>query len=180
MRAFWVDSTPDTGCTITLLNLDVALRSGIHIDRTKKVQLYHAAGGSMHVEGMVNIRVCANNIQATLQVAVSSELKETMLISCDDLRKLRVIPADFPNAVLAVIQPNQLSSLRTKLLRKFDKTLSDDLNPEPMKCSPMSISLENNAVPICVTTARRVPKHYEPESKKTIAELIGRRVIAPI
>ena len=51
---------------------------------------------------MANIRVCANNIQATLRVAVSSELKENMLISCDDLRKLQVIPADFPNAVLAV------------------------------------------------------------------------------
>ena len=58
------------------------------------------------------------------------------------------------------------------MLRKFDKTLSDDLNPEPMKCFPMSISLENEAVSICVTTARRVPKHYEPESKKTIEELI--------
>ena len=41
-------------------------------------------------------------VQATLPVAVSSELKETMLISCDDLRKLRVIPADFPNTVLTV------------------------------------------------------------------------------
>ena len=108
MRAFWVDSTPDTGCTITLLNLDLALRNGIHIDWTKTVELYHAAGGSMHVEGMANIQVCANNIQATLQVAVSSELKETMFISCDDLRKLRVIPADFPNAVLTVRSTNQL------------------------------------------------------------------------
>ena len=36
-RTFWVDSTPDTSCTITLLNLDVALRNGIHIDRTKTV-----------------------------------------------------------------------------------------------------------------------------------------------
>ena len=97
-----MDSTPDTGCTITLLNLDVALRNGIHIDRTKKVELYHTAGGSIHVEGMANIRVCANNIQEMLQVAVSSELKETMFISCDNLRKLCVIPADFPNAVLTV------------------------------------------------------------------------------
>ena len=96
--------TPDTGWTITFLNLDVALRNGIHIDRTMKVELYHAAGGSMHIEGMANIRVCANKIQATLQVAVSSKLKEAMLISCDDLRKLRVIPADFP-------KNNQLSAL---------------------------------------------------------------------
>ena len=74
----------------------------------------------MHVEGMANIHVCANNIQATLKVAVSSELKETMLISCDNLRKLHVIPADFPNAVLSVKQPNNLSHLKAKLLRLFD------------------------------------------------------------
>ena len=134
----------------------------------------------MHVVGMANIRVCTNNIHATLQVAVSSELKETMPISCDNLRKLRVIPADLPNTAFTVKQPNQLSSLKTKLLRMFNNTLSDDLNPEPIRCSPMSISLQNDAIPICVTTARRVPKHYEPESKKTIAELIERKVIAPV
>ena len=99
----------------------------------------------MHVEGMANIRVCANNIQATLRVAVSSELKKNMLISCDDLRKLRVIPADFPNTVLAVNQTNKLAHLKTKLMQKFNKTLSDDLNPEPMRCTPMSIALQDNA-----------------------------------
>ena len=113
-------------------------------------------------------------------MAVSSELKETMLISCDDLRKLRVIPADFPNAVLSVRQANNLPHLRAKLLRLFDATLSDVLNPEPMKCNPMSISLQEDAIPTCVTTARRVPKHYEPESKITVAELIDRGVITPV
>ena len=57
MRAFWVDSTPDTGCTITLLNYDLALRNGIHIDRTKKIELYHAAGENMHVEGLSLIHI---------------------------------------------------------------------------------------------------------------------------
>ena len=61
-------------------------------------------------------------------------MKETMLISCDDLRKLCVIPADFPNAVLSVRPANNLSHLKAKLLRQFDTTLSDDLNPEPMRC----------------------------------------------
>ena len=105
-----------------------------------------------------------------------------MLISCDDLRKLRVIPADFPNAVLTVKSTNKLASLKPKLLRKFDRTLSDDLNPQPMKCSSMSISLQEDAIPICVTTARRgrVPKYYESESKKTVDELLERQVIAPV
>ena len=63
---------------------------------------------------------------------------------------------------------------------KVDKTLSDELNPCPMKCAPMSITLQADAMPICVTTARRVPMHYEPEYKKTITELIKRKVIDPV
>ena len=51
-----------------------------------------------------------------------------MLISCDDLRKLRVIPEDFPNAVLSVGQANKLSHLKAKLFSQFNSTLSDDLN----------------------------------------------------
>ena len=65
-------------------------------------------------------------------------------------------------------------------MQKFDQTLSDDLNPEPMRCTPMSIALQDNAAPTCVTTARRVPKHFEPESKKTVAELLDRGVITPV
>ena len=91
-----------------------------------------------------------------------------------------MIPADFPNVVLSVGQANKLSHLKAKLLSRFNSTLSDDLNPEPMRCLPMSISLQDDATPTCVTTARRVPKHYEPESKKTVAELIDRGVITPV
>ena len=74
---------------------------------------------------------------------------------------------DIPNAVLTVKSSNY-------------KTLSDELNPEPMICSPMSIALQDDAIPICVTMTPRVPKHYEPESKKIIDELIERQVIAPV
>ena len=49
----------------------------------------------MHVEGMPKTNLCAQSILTTLNVAVSSDLKESMLISCDDLCKHRVIPADF-------------------------------------------------------------------------------------
>ena len=110
---------------------------------------------------MVNICVCAQNVQAT-QVAMSSELKETMLISCDNQHKLRVILADFPNALLSIKTSKQLSALKRKLLTPFNMTLSGKLNPLPMNCDPMSITLQPNTVPICVTTAHWVPKHYKP------------------
>ena len=134
----------------------------------------------MRVEGMANICLCVKDIQAALQVAVCSELKETMIISCDDLHKLRIIPADFPNTVLAVKTNKLLVALNRKLLTTFDKTLSNELNPSPMNSDPMYITLQTDAIPICVTTARRVPKHYGPESKKTLTELIERKVITPV
>ena len=37
-----------------------------------------------------------------------------------------------------------------------------------------------DAVPVCVTTAQRVPKHFEPESKKTITRQIKRKVTTPV
>ena len=46
----------------------------------------------MHVKGMAKINVCMQNISATLNVADSSNLNESMLISCDDFHKLRIIP----------------------------------------------------------------------------------------
>ena len=95
----------------------------------------------MHAEGIVNIHICAQDLQATLQVANSSKLKETMLINCDDLHKLHIIPADFPNTVLSVKPNERLIKLRRKLLSNFDTTLSDKLNPLPMNCGLMSINL---------------------------------------
>ena len=134
----------------------------------------------MHVEGMVKINVCVQDVQATLNVAVSSEFKESMLINCDDLRKLHIIPAYFPNTVLAVKTNEQLIKLKRKLHSEFDKTLNDGLNSLPMNCDLMSIQLQVDAIPVCVTTARRVPKHFESESKKTIAELIECQIITPV
>ena len=54
MRAFLVNSMPDKGCTITLLNLDIALKKGI---KTERIELYHSAGGFMYIEGMAKINV---------------------------------------------------------------------------------------------------------------------------
>ena len=75
--------------------------------------------------------------------------------NCADLHKLGVVPADFPNAVLAVKTNEQLGALKRKLLTAFDRKL----NPSPMNCDPMSITLQPDAIPICVTTAR-VKENY--------------------
>ena len=120
--------------------------------------------------------VCSGRTRNIRRVAISSDLKEKMRFRCDDLSKLRIISAHFPNTVLAVKTNRQLLAIKNRLLEKFNTTL----NPSPMNCNPMNIKLQDNAIPIWVTRARRVPKHFEPESKKTIQELIDRHIITPV
>ena len=88
-------------------------------------------------------------------MAVNGELKESMLISYDDLRKLCVILANFPNTVLSLKPNERLTRLKRRLLSDFDKTLCDELNPMPMSCDSMSFKLQPDAVPVCLTTGRR-------------------------
>ena len=50
--------------------------------------------------------------------------------------------------------------------------LSDDLNAMPIKTpSPMEISINDNAKPLKVLAARRVPKRYEEPAELTIQEV---------
>ena len=106
----------------------------------------------MQVEGMAKINLCTQDIRTTLVVAISSDLRKNMLISCDDLPKLRVVPSDLPNTVQAVKANKQLLDINHRLLLNFNTALSNELNPSPMNGSPMNIKLQENAKPVCVMT----------------------------
>ena len=56
--------------------------------------------------------------------------------------------------------------------------LNDRLNPVPMKTDkPMTIKLKENAKPLKVMAARRVPKRYEEPAESAIADLIDKGVL---
>ena len=87
MCTFQVESPPDIGCTVSLLNLQIAQRNGIQIDWTRNIQLYRAAGGCMQVKGMARINVSAHKPHWTWPSATIRKK-----ICCNDLRKLHIIP----------------------------------------------------------------------------------------
>ena len=66
------------------------------------------------------------------------------------------------------------------LIKKFAGTISDDLNPRPMKGDKMRINLKPNAEPKKVMSARRVPLRYKTEADKVIADLIHKGVKASV
>ena len=121
----------------------------------------------------------ANGVKVDSNILVSPDITGNMLVSCNDLVRLQVIPEGFPNQRIQWCQ--RTCEFKDLLIKEFGSTLSDDLNPEPMKSEkPMHVSLKPGAVPTKVTVARRVPLRYEAEANKTITDLVKRGVIAPV
>ena len=60
----------------------------------------------------------------------------------------------------------------------FSDVLNNRLNPVPMKTDkPMIINLKENAKPLKVLAARRVPKRYEEPAEAAIEDLIEKGVL---
>ena len=149
------------------------------LQEDNKTVLLAANGSRMKITGKTRVTMQANGVKVNSSILVSPDITENMLVSCRDLVKLQVIPKGFPNQRIQWCQ--RTCEFKDLLIKEFGSTLSDDLNPEPMKSEkPMHISLRPGAIPTKVTTARRVPLRYEAEANKTITDLIKRGVIAPV
>ena len=102
-----------------------------------------------------------------------------MLVSCNNLIGLEIIPRDFPN--VRIQSCRSIKEFKDILIGEFPGVLSDKLNPEPMKTErPMPITLMPGATPKKVLSARRVPLRYEKEANKTMKELVDHGVITPV
>ena len=108
------------------------------ISEDNKTVLMAANGNRMAITGKTTIHMQANGVQATSEILVSPDIVENMLVSCQDLVKLQVIPKGFPNQRIQWCQST--GEFKNILINEFAGVLSDDLNPEPMKSEkPMHI-----------------------------------------
>ena len=44
----------------------------------------------MTVEGTATVNICANNLMRTVNAVVSSDLRDDLLVGCEDLRQLHI------------------------------------------------------------------------------------------
>ena len=51
----------------------------------------------MSVEGTATVNICANNLMRSIDAVISSDLRDDLLVGCEDLRQLQIIPANFPH-----------------------------------------------------------------------------------
>ena len=145
----------------------------------------------MAVNGRAHVNIEAGIQRGRLSILVSSDLDEEMLLGISTLKDMDRIPQGFPNYILdrnielgtykcCAAKLQDCQSLLERLFNKYNTTLSDDLNPKPMKGDRMRINLKADAVPKKVMSARRVPLRYEKEADKVIQDLIDKLVIKPV
>ena len=73
-------------------------------------------------------------------------------------------------------------SSRIQIINKFQETLSDDLNPNPMEIpgKSMHIYLQPNAVPNSISIAKLVPLCMQRAANQVISDLLKKQVITKV
>ena len=126
----------------------------------KQERLVAANGKCMPITGMMTLTAEANGITRKIHTLMSPVITEDMLVSCNNLIRLEIIPRNFPN--VRIQNCRSIKEFEDILIGEFPSVLSDELNPEPMKTEkPMRITMLPGATPKKVLSARRVPLRYE-------------------
>ena len=103
---FEQDALPDTGCTRSIVALDVIQRNNLTYDHSYNGKLFDASGSEMTVHGLITIDVkpkYVNNIEngsgeaVPVTAVVTSSLKGDLWLSWHDLIKLGCLPCNFPS-----------------------------------------------------------------------------------
>ncbi|TRY80274.1 hypothetical protein TCAL_12397, partial [Tigriopus californicus] len=100
------------------------------------------------------------------------------------LKSLKFLPESWPDqeVVKAVCRLEQTKETESKLCNEFSDVF-DEKNLKPMKGSPMTIILEDNAIPHQERNARNIPVAYEGQVKKQLDDMLDdviiERVVEP-
>ena len=92
-----VRATPDTGATVSLMAYRIAQQHNLFVNKLKRPSLVNASGAPMSVEGTATVNICANSLMCNIDAVISSDLRDDLLVGCEDLCKLKIIPANFPH-----------------------------------------------------------------------------------
>ena len=168
--------TPDTGATRTIIAHNLLRKHRIPF-RNIEEKLYAANGTEMKCQGSLTVSVQSEGGQDEVDAIVSSDLEDEILLSWHDLIRLGVLPGDFPAAV-----KNVKSDSLEKIKKDFQDVLSNTLDGKYIKGEPMKLEFKKDVtvVPKKITTARAVPIHWQPKSKRIVGKLVDTEAIEKI
>jgi hypothetical protein len=145
---FAVNSTPDTDCTRYIIPNRIAQAQGLVLEKDDTI-IVAANGEKMNVLGSANLTAKKDSAVAEISALMSNVVAEDMLISWQDLIRLRVISPNFPQAPPKAKARNvSCDDLVKQLTEEFPDVISDTLPSIPSKTGdPMKIHLLQQTIP---------------------------------
>jgi hypothetical protein len=185
---FRLTCTPDTGATRTIISADLVDRHQM-FTRYTKAQLFSAKEGErMECSRKVELHARAEDgnrsgPSTVIHALVSHDLKNEVLVSWHDLKRMGILPEAFP-AVLAYARAAAASASQDisvdDLYKEYEDVLRDTLTPgKRVKGPPMCIKFKTGAhvVPRKRLTTRPVPLHMQEKADALLAELMSEDVL---
>ena len=98
-KTFNHDVLPDTGCSQSLVSYDIVLANDMKVDEKKKKNIRNASDEPIFCHGSVIFGLEHQGISTQVEALVSSDLVGEVLLGWKTLRRLRIIPENFPNLI---------------------------------------------------------------------------------
>ena len=96
-RKFSNQVLPDTGCSQSIVALDLVEANNMEIDKKAKKRIRNASDEPMACHGSVVFEVGWQGRRTEVVALVSSDLTQEVLLGWKTLKRLSIIPEDFPN-----------------------------------------------------------------------------------
>ena len=187
VASFTFNAIPDTGASKTILSHDLILKHGIPVNTGHSVQLFACNNNEMKCNGMANVKLEFKNVATPVEAIVTSDIKDDILISCQDLIRMNVIPKTFMQLQHCRACKTSNDSELDHSLQSLIQDYNDVFEPaeqglKPMKGPPMHIHLKKDAAikPIKILTSRRTPIHLEEAAEKEINSLVDQGILKKV
>ena len=181
------DAMPDTGTSTSMVNKRVLDNANVRFNPNKRRPISAANATPLRCDGTAKLTISFDGQSIETDVLVSSQLQEDFLVSYGDLLKLGVLPDTFPESscysdyVNAMQEHNGLQEeLDLPALVSQYGDVFDESSVTPMDCTAMKIHLRRDDPdykPVRVSTARKVPLHFQEEADKTLQWFLDSGVI---
>ena len=211
-RSLVLSACPDTGATRSIISREQVKKGNFIFKTDPSEKLYTAdnrpidCGASIQLKTRIQGQDEKENVN--VNAVISSDVTDSMLLSWFDMKKLKLIPPNFPavqNLAKTVSDSAQDETcLREdegkeekkhqkmvedddddikKLLEEYSDVISDELKEGAvMTGPPMNIKLREDVEikPRRCLTARQTPLHYQQAAKELVDKLLGAGIISRV
>ncbi len=175
-----------------------------------KTRMFSFSGKQEKCLGILLVELANEHYKALVEVNICPHVSDNLLLSLEVSKALGYVRPEFPQIIpptepldpeatvrcdpVAISSTKlesrwvlddsateaELKEMRDKLIKAYPDVFYDGKGLPPMTGDKMHISLDENAVPFKVTTARKLPHAAREDIKRQLEDMVKKVIIAPV